>query len=391
MSGLERFLAERISRFGSIRFDEFVDLALNAADGGFFASGGRAGRRDGDFITSPEVGPLFGAVLARYLDARWEDLGFPDPFVVIDAGAGRGALALAVLAASPRCARALRYVLVESSPVLRAAQGEHLALVHPFEVLGPEVDADSGRPAPDAGSGPLVCSLPDLPVQAVDGVVVANELLDNLAFRLVERRDGGWNEIRVALDAGGPVELAVPADEATAARAEALAPDAATGSRIPLQDAAGDWLRAARGALARGWVVVVDYAASTTASLADRPTEEWLRTYRGQRRGEGVLVRPGTQDITCEVAVDQLATVAVPQADHHQADWLRHWGIDRLVEQGRRTWESRAGVGDLEALRARSRAVEAEALTDPTGLGAFRVLEWRTPPPPPPPPPPPVL
>jgi SAM-dependent MidA family methyltransferase len=377
MSGLDDLLADRIARFGSLRFDEFVDLALNAPDGGFFASGGTAGRREGDFITSPEVGPLFGAVVARYLDARWEDLGFPDPFVVVEAGAGRGALALAVLAAAPRCAHALRYVLVESSPALRQAQAEHLALVHPFEVLGPEADPDAGLPAPDAGAGPLVCALEDLPVQRVDGVVLANELLDNLPFRLLERADDGWSEVRVALDAGRLVELLVPADAAVSERAEALAPDAPVGGRIPMQDAAGEWLRRGMAVLQAGSVVVVDYAASTTASLADRPPGEWLRTYRSHVRGGPPLERPGTQDVTCEVAVDQLARVATPDAERSQADWLRHWGIEALVADGRRIWEERAGVGDLAALRARSRTVEAEALVDPTGLGAFRVVEWR--------------
>ena len=377
MTGLDELLSDRISRFGSIRFDEFVDLALNAPEGGFFASGGAAGRREGDFITSPEVGPTFGAVVARFLDARWEDLGFPDPFVVVDAGAGRGALALSVLAASPRCAHALRYVLVESSPVLRQAQTEHLALVHPFEVLGPDADPDAGVPAPDAGAGPLVCSLEDLPVQRVDGVVLANELLDNLRFRLLERGESGWSEIRVGLDSGRLVELSVPADEAVADRADALAPDAAVGARIPLQESAGQWLREALAALRVGSVVVVDYAATTTSSLADRPMDEWLRTYRSHVRGGPPLSEPGTQDVTCEVAVDQLGRVAPPDDDRSQSDWLRHWGIDTLVDEGRRIWDERAGVGDLVALRARSRAVEAEALTDPTGLGAFRVLEWR--------------
>ena len=75
--------------------------------------------------------------------------------------------------------------------------------------------------------------------------------------------------------------------------------------------------------------------------------------------------------------MDQLARVAPPSAEHSQADWLVAWGIEELVEEGRRVWAERAGVGDLAALRARSRAVESEALTDPTGLGAFRVLEWR--------------
>ena len=59
-----------------------------------------------------------------------------------------------------------------------------------------------------------------------------------------------------------------------------------------------------------------------------------------------------------------------------QADWLRAHGIDELVEEGRRVWEERKHVGDLEAMRARSRVNEADALLDPAGLGGFRVIEW---------------
>ena len=47
------------------------------------------------------------------------------------------------------------------------------------------------------------------------------------------------------------------------------------------------------------------------------------------------------------------------------------------MDEGRRTWQERAHLGDLEAVRARSRITEAEALLDPTGLGAFQVLEWE--------------
>ncbi len=82
-----------------------MDLALYG-EAGFYmrADGGSAGRR-GDFITSPEVGPLFGAVLARYLDAEWERLGRPATFTVVDAGAGPGTLAALVVSATPACAR----------------------------------------------------------------------------------------------------------------------------------------------------------------------------------------------------------------------------------------------------------------------------------------------
>ena len=73
-------------------------------DAGFYGVGGGAGRSR-DFLTSPEVGPLFGAVMARAIDSWWDELGRPDPFVVIEGGAGTGALAEAVLGAGPRCKR----------------------------------------------------------------------------------------------------------------------------------------------------------------------------------------------------------------------------------------------------------------------------------------------
>ena len=108
-------LVERIRAGGPIPFATFMDAALYDPAGGFYAAGGRAGGRAGQFLTSPEVGPLFGAVLARAVDVWWEEAGRPSPFVVVDAGAGPGTLARAVLAARPAVAvdGALRYVAVE--------------------------------------------------------------------------------------------------------------------------------------------------------------------------------------------------------------------------------------------------------------------------------------
>jgi len=62
-------LAERIRSSGPLPFEQWVEACLYDEAGGFYASGGAAGRR-GDFLTSPEVGPLFGAVVARWLDNR---------------------------------------------------------------------------------------------------------------------------------------------------------------------------------------------------------------------------------------------------------------------------------------------------------------------------------
>jgi len=367
-----RTLLDRIHREGPVRFDVAVD-ALLYGDEGFFSRGSGAGRAE-DFLTSPEVGPLFGAVVARALDAEWERLGRPDPFVVIEAAAGRGALARSVLDASPSCAPALRYVCVERSAVLRARLEDLLPVEPAANVFGAVVSGDD-EVRHITGTGPVVAVLDDLPFVPVTGVVLANELLDNIPFRLVERTLAGWSEVLVSASGDALHELLVTAAPDVAQEASRLAPDAPVGARLPLQHEAAAWLRRALGVLEQGRVVVVDYA-DVSPSLAARPWQQWLRTYRGHGRGRGPLESPGDQDITCEVAVDQLARVRPPTSDRSQASWLAAHGLDELVAEARQRWEERAHIGDLESLRHRSRVGEAVTLTDGSGLGAFRVLEW---------------
>jgi SAM-dependent MidA family methyltransferase len=323
---------------GAIPFSAFMDLALYGPHG--FYGTRMAGRR-GDFITSPEVGPLFGAVLARYLDAVWDRLGRPAVFTVVEAGAGPGTLARTVLAAAPACATALRYVVVEVSAAQRAR--------HPAGVES-------------------VAAMPEAPI---DGVVLANELLDNLPFRLAVH-DGAWREafVAVAPDGSFAEVLSAPFDPVP----DVLPVASTHGARAPLQDAAADWVLAARSHVRRGSVLAIDYTRPDTATLAALPWRSWLRTYRDHERGAHPLADPGAQDITVDVALDQLAE---PDAVHTQAEFLRLHGIDELVADGRAAWARAAAAPDVAALTMRSRAVEAQALLDPTGLGGFTVLEWR--------------
>ena len=370
-------VAARIERLGPRPLSEVLEVALYEPGAGFYDSGGSAGRREGDFLTSPEVGPLYGAVVAQALDTWWRRMDSPDPYLVVEAGAGPGTLARAILNARPDCATALRYVLVERSAAQRRRHAAHVPLEEPSLVL-PPVDADTGEPVPEAPPGPLLTSLAELPrVPGTSAVVIANELLDNLPFDLAERRDGAWQEVRVVRADGGFHETTVPLDESRSQLLDRLVPDAPDGARVPLQAAAGEWLRSALATAGPGGrVVVVDYA-TTTADMAGLPQEQWLRTYRAHAPGGPYLDALGEQDVTCEVAVDQLAIVRPPTHDTAQHEWLRHHGIDDLVAEGRRTWAERAHVADLAALTARSRITEAEALLDPEGLGAFRVLEWH--------------
>jgi SAM-dependent MidA family methyltransferase len=302
--------------------ERFVERALYDPDLGFYETGGRAGRRGGSFLTSPEVGPLFGAVVANALDSWWHDAGRPDEWVVVDAGAGPGTLARAILAAEPACGAALQVVCVERSAAQRA--------LHPDGVTS----ADSLPTAAD--------------------VILANELLDNLPFGLLERTASGWEQVRV--DEGGSTR-----------------PDDG-GSRIPNVAAAAAWVAAARRRLRpHGRLVCFDYA-DTTSALAGRPWTDWVRAFAGHERVPDPFESPGSCDITVVVPRDQL-----PRSDRSetQADWLQRHGIGELVAAGRAYWEAHAASPDLTAVRMRSRVAEAEALLEPEGLGGFWVGEWR--------------
>jgi SAM-dependent MidA family methyltransferase len=123
-------------------------------------------------------------------------------------------------------------------------------------------------------------------------------------------------------------------------------------------------------------VVVIDYADERTADFATTPWRDWLRTYRSNGPGTAPTDHPGRQDITCEVAIDQLAAVAPPTTNRSQTEFLDAHGINDLAAEARHEWQARAHIGDLQALKQKSRLTEAAALTDPKGLGGFRVLEW---------------
>lgn len=355
-------LAERLRRqteAGPIRFDRWMEQCLYDQAGGFYSRIGEAGRRHGDFVTSPEVGPLFGLVLAQWVEQRWRDAGTPDHFDVVDAGAGRGALTIALRHAvrDTPLAAAARWCTVERSERLREAQTEHLG-------------SDIRRT--------------DVVPDRIAGVVIANELLDNLATRVVQRVQdvpSGWAEIHVGWDESDarfvPVArpLAVrPAGIDRLALAVGGADqldDLPTGTLLPLPDGAFEWVDTVLGRL-DGALLVIDYGVVHAVELVARDGA-WLRTYSGHQVGLDPFDSPGQRDITVDVAADLLPSGWNPM---RQTDFLASWGIDRFVDEARR--HSGSGRFDsLEAIRLHSRLNEAVALCAPEGLGGFLTLEWR--------------
>ncbi|MGH1493641.1 MAG: SAM-dependent methyltransferase [Acidimicrobiales bacterium] len=309
-----------------VRFDRFMERCLYGP-GGFYSTTGTAGRRGGDFLTNPEVGPLFGAVVAEMLDSRWIELGSPDDMVIYDVGCGPGALLKAVAAAKPD---------------------------RPWRLVGVDRVESAGA------------DISELPDDLSGAVVLGNELLDNLPFRIVERRPDGFYEVFVTNGPGGDSEGLAEHLQPTD-----LALDIPVGTRAPLLTAAGEWLDSV---IERGpaMVCLIDYGAPTTAELAARGG--WLRTYRQHQRGSDPYLDPGTADITTDVAWDQLAAPASLERQH---EFLRRWGIDRLVDEGRDYWKQHAAAPDLTAMRMRSRISEVDALVDSSGLGNWWVATWQ--------------
>jgi SAM-dependent MidA family methyltransferase len=208
-----------------------------------------------------------------------------------------------------------------------------------------------------------------MPDHAINGVILANELLDNLPFRLFVF-DGAWMEAFVAQTPDGVfVEVlhkpfALPA---------VLPQTAVLGSRVPIQDAAFAWVSNALSLIERGSLLLFDYCTDTTAAVAAMPWREWLRTYKDHERGGHYLLEPGSQDLTSQVVLDQLPAGFNAMT---QAQFLQEWGIDELVLEGNAYWENMSGAPDVAAIKMRSRAVEHGALTDMAGLGGLTCMTW---------------
>ena len=324
-----------------VRFDHYMEWCLYGPDG-FYATEGTAGRR-GDFITSPEVGPLFGTVLTRAIDLWWTDAGRPEPLTVLDAGCGPGTLLRAIKqAADPKWG---------------------------WQLVGVDRAPNPGTAETLAAAG--IGLKTELPNDLSHAIVIGNELLDNVPVRIVEAgaAPGNYSEVYVEIEDGVATEhLDILPRSWSPPMLDTENPPA--GTRIPVYEQAAAWVAdvLGRNPLA---LCLFDYGAPTTAELAARGG--WLRTYREHQRGSDPYHDPGRRDITVDVGFDQLPE---PSWLGRQSDFLTAWGIDDLVEEGRSYWAEHAHAPDLKAMKMRSRVTEAPALTDPDGLGGWMTAVW---------------
>ncbi len=360
--GEDEALAARIraeiERDGPMTFARFMDLALYDPDGGYYrATDARPGRA-GDFLTAPEIHPVFGWALAGLLDEAWRRLGRPRPFVLREHGAGTGTLALAILERLGRTGSGLRDVIAYDPIEVEPGRLETIA-----DRLAAAGAADRLL-APDRRDGPVV------------GVVLANEVLDALPVHRVRQRGTRLVEIAVGLDEGAFVDVEIePSSLALAARLAAEGIELADGQAAEICLALDRWVAGTAAGLERGLLLLIDYGAPA-AELYDpvRRRDGTLMAYLRHRASHEPYAHIGRQDLTAHVDVTAVERAAAAAGLSHlatttQAELLVGLGTEGLL---REVQEDPAT--SLESyLELRSALMR---LLDPSAMGRFRVMAF---------------
>jgi SAM-dependent MidA family methyltransferase len=341
-------IREEIGAHGPMDFARYMELALYAPGLGYYAAGSEKFGAAGDFVTAPELGPLFGQCIAHALAPVLDQCRQPQ---VLELGAGSGALvctllpALAALGALP-----VRYAILEISADLRARQ-----------------QAAIRRHCPMYADRVVWLNAP--PSASWQGALVANEVPDALPVRRFVLREQGCFALAVdALADGGLSTTELPADAALAGRVAAIERELDHALPRPyvseLCAMLPAWLQSVSGSLERGVALFFDYGYPRREYyLAERRGGTLVCHYRHRAHADA-MVWPGLQDITAFVDFTALAEAGVAAgmelaAYCSQAQFLLNNGL----------MERLASLDQIDAGLRQARINEAKRLTLPGEMG----------------------
>ncbi len=308
---------------GWMTFREFMETALYAPGLGYYVTPRAVFGAAGDFVTAPELSPLFAACLANGVADLLAKAGGGD---VVEFGAGSGVMAAALVPALQRLgAPVARYRIVEPSPSLAARQRERIG-------RDPGLADLRGRyewleAAPEAGWR---------------GVAIANEVVDALPVDRFRVTAAGCEALGVVADGEGFAWAARPADPALAAAVlslqRALPAPMPAGYVSELRPGQRGWLAGSVRALDRGAILVVDYGLPRAQYYHPSRDGGTLCGFRRHRRVADALADPGLQDLTAWVdfsalAEDGAASGLETGGFATQAHYLLAAGIERELER----------------------------------------------------------
>ncbi|WP_072870073.1 class I SAM-dependent methyltransferase [Desulfofundulus thermosubterraneus] len=362
MSNLNPLLEKLITIIktrGPITFKDFMQIALYYPGLGYYTGPGEKIGPRGDFYTSADVHPLFGAMLAKQFSQMWEYLGRPQNWVLVEYGAGKGLLArdiLNALATSfPPAWEGVRYYIIEASLEMVRRQKE---LLTPF----PKEKLSWVNALSEVGD-----------TGHINGIIFGNELVDAFPVHRVRQTASGLKEIYVNWRDGRLVEeegeLSTPfLEEYFTTLGIKLAP----GQAAEVNLAAREWLREVAAGLGRGFVLLIDYGMESPELYHPSRFEGTLRCYRQHRLGSDPLNNVGQQDITAHVNFSALMQWGREAGLHPagyttQMDFLLNLGIVEAIPRSAPEY-----VFDERTTRT---VMAVKKLLLPEGMGGiFKVL-----------------
>jgi SAM-dependent MidA family methyltransferase len=360
---MREVIAAEVAASGPIPFERFMQLALYG-ETGFFSSAQLRSEKAGDFLTSPEVSSMFGETLAAFVRSERARIG--EPFRLVEVAGGSGSLLRPLLAA----------IDVEDGAVGTGAVGTGGVETWAVEV-SPAATVALGEVV---GPGRVVRSLDSIE-GPLRGVILANELLDNLPMAIAQLTADGWRERWVGQGEDGLSFIDADPRPDVVAWLERFAGPVDIGGWVEVQLEASEWVRSAVARLDAGALLLIDYG-DTTENLAPRRQDGTLRTYRAHHLGPHPLDEPGATDITADVnvtAIEAAAREAGAEVEvWRQDDFLASLGLRDRIKALRHEELELARAGDeMARLRLRTLRTEAETLLHPRGLGDFRVVVAR--------------
>ncbi len=353
MNPLRQTIAAEIRERGPIPFSRYMELCLYDPKFGYYARNAQQFGKAGDFYSSSDVHAVFGRLMARQFEEMWRLLGSPAQIELIEFGPGRGLFAQDVLDWSekkfPDFFRALRYVLVESSPALRV-----------------RIEGTLSRYLA-AGKASLPTTQFGRPSSISDAIVFANEFFDALPVEIVSTH----GSLRMDVHGDRLVESWAPASPEELEFLDHYSVRPEEGERLELPLAAYRYMDRIAAGIQQGFLIAIDYGYTREEQLAGRHRGT-LKAIRQHSVSGSPYEAPGEQDITADVNFTALAAAAEEQG------MLAH----KLVTQSQFLF----GIGEgnqfadafedcrLPQERAKV-ALQLKHLVTPAGMGeSFHVL-----------------
>jgi SAM-dependent MidA family methyltransferase len=341
----EHIRSEIAASAGWISFARYMELALYAPGLGYYSAGAKKLGKAGDFVTAPEISPLYGQTLARQVH-QIVSAGFDE---ILEVGAGSGALAATLLEELERAGSAPRnYFILELSADLRERSRDTLAARVPHLLE-------------------RVAWLNRLP-PAFSGVVLGNEVLDAMPVHVVRVQDGKLEEGGVGVR-GGRLDWSWRLASGELLQA-GCALGLGEGFRTEIGLAARGFLRSLAGMLEKGVALFVDYGFPQREYYHPQRREGTLMCHYRHHAHADPFLLPGLQDITSHVDFSAVAAAAreggLEVAGYtSQAQFLVNCGITEVM--------SRTPADD--GARFLPLASQANRLTNPAEMGElFKVI-----------------